>query len=472
MKKAFAVFICCTVLLTCLCFSSSAVEEKTVLYLNYGNITISDNAISGYDKDGKSVTQTNPMGYIITQSNPKSVLNKGITVNSAYCDIELVNLNINRFNEYDCALAVQKTSDITITVSGENHLVSGSSRAGLEVGLNAKVTINGDGVLYAQSSLQAGIGGGNGQPNGTLTIDSGTIYATGGTDGYSAGIGGGSSGHGGNITINGGYICAVGGLYAAGIGGGFMSGGGNITINGGVVTATAGDNGAGIGGGYMCGGTTNIVINGGSVKASGGTGADDIGVGMKAKAAFSGVHNSDGNIVSPVRFTLSDYSKIYVNGIVTSPITMAHPDDASLYLYADGTSKIITVYMTDGSVNFFSYNDADVEKIYPFGDGCERFYDKLIINGKSGISVSDGFSIENQTDLIHGSVRVDSFDTVLRGDVNSDGELNGMDAVICGCVVNSMISDSVTVKLSDTDGNGEINENDVELLVQCGLGGS
>lgn len=472
MKKTISVFLCCFILLICLYIPSAAAEEKTVLYLNYGSITIGENEISGYDQSGKKVTQANPLGYIITQKNPASVLDKGVKINSANCEIEIRNLNISRFNEYDSAFAVQKTSNVTVTISGENHLVSGSSRAGLEVGIDASVTINGDGILYAQSSLQAGIGGGNGQPNGTLVIDSGTIYATGGIDGYSAGIGGGSSGHGGNITINGGYICATGGMYAAGIGGGFMSGGGNITINGGVVTAEAGDNSAGIGSGYICSGTTNVVINGGSVIAKGANGSDNIGIGLKAKTTFSGIHNSDGNTVSPVKFTLSDFNQIYVNGINTSPFTKSHPDDDSFYLYADSTLKIITAYMNDGSVRFFSFNNKGVTEIHPFIDNSERFYDKLIVDNDNGISVSDAFTVQNQTELLYNSVCVDSFEAVLRGDLNFDGRLNGMDAVICNCVVNSMISDSLTIKLSDADGNGETNDNDVSVLLQYGLGGN
>lgn len=471
MKKTVSVFLCCIMFLACFCFPSTAAEGKTVLYLNYGNITIGENEISGYDQSGKKVTQANPSGYIITQKNPRSAISKGITVNSAHCDIEIVNLNISRFNEYECAFAVQKNAEVTVTISGENHLISGSSRAGLEVGLNEKVTINGDGVLYAQSALQAGIGGGNGQPNGILIINSGTIYATGGIDGYSAGIGGGSSGHGGNITINGGYICAEGGMYAAGIGGGFMSNGGNITINGGVITATAGDNGAGIGSGYISSGTTNVVINGGSVKAVGANGADSIGNGLKAKAAFSGVHNSDGNTVSPVKFTLTGFNEIYFNGIETSPITMKHPADDSFYFYSDRISRIVTAYMEDGSVKFYRINNTGVTEVFPFADDCERFYDKLITDNTADMSVLNGFSTENNTDLIFNSVRVDSFDAVLRGDLNYDGSLDGMDAVICECIKNSMINDTLAVRLSDTNRNGKTDDSDVSALMQYGLGG-
>lgn len=471
MKKLICIFLCCIILTSYLCCFSFATEDKTLLFLNYGDITIDEYGITGYDETGKLVTQSNHAGYIITQSNPNTAIDKGITVNAVSCTIELNNLNIRRYNEYDCALAAQDTADVTITISGENHLSSGSNRAGLEVGVESKVTINGNGVLYAYSSLQAGIGGGNGQQNGTLIIDSGTIYATGGVDGYSAGIGGATAGDGGNITINGGVVHAEGGLYGSGIGGGFMFGGGNITINGGVITAIGGSGGAGIGSGYLSTTDTNIIINGGSVKALGGRGADNIGNGLKAMTDFSGVHNSSGETVGLVKLNPGNFKQLYINGIDTNPVTTLHPDDDSLYLYTGSTDKIVTAYMLDGSVDFFKVNDSGAEQIYPYKDSCERFNGKLIINSLSSDLVSDGFTVDSQKELFYNSVHIDSFDLVLRGDVNFDGYLDGMDAVICNCVVNSMILDELTIKLCDVDNNGEITDSDSFLLMQHGLEG-
>ncbi|MCQ2472016.1 MAG: hypothetical protein MJ147_08270 [Clostridia bacterium] len=470
MKRIFSVFLCGIMLLPCLCLQTWAAKSKTVLYLNYGNITIGEYSITGYDENKQQITEVNRAGYIITQSNPNTKIDKGITINSASCEIELLNLNIKRASEYNCALAVQKSSDVTITVTGENHLVSGSSRAGVEVATNSRATINGDGILYAESALQAGIGGGNGQSNGTVVINSGTIYATGGIDGYSAGIGGGSSGKGGNITINGGFVCATGGLYAAGIGGGFMCGGGNITINGGVVTATGDDYGAGIGSGYMAGSATNIVINGGSVKGIGGKDASDIGDGAKPKTMCSAICNSEGNEVSPVKFTPDNFSQIFIDGIDNQPIEKIHPDDDSLYIYTDSSAKFITEYLQDGSSKFFSINSEKTEQFSPYKN-CEKFFDKLIVGGDKNISVSDGFTVENQTDLMYNSMRVDSFQIAVRGDLDFDGKFDGMDAVICGCVANGMVGDMLLVKLADTDGNGTVNEDDANTLLLCGLGG-
>lgn len=114
----------------------------------------------------------------------------------------------------------------------------------------------------------AGIGGGNCDNGGTITIDGGEIKAYGGTD--AAGIGGGYNGHGGSISMTGGTITAKGGSEGAGIGGGEDGPGGNIRISGGIITAEGGNYAAGIGGGDGKDGGT-ILITGGDIKAYGGS---------------------------------------------------------------------------------------------------------------------------------------------------------------------------------------------------------
>lgn len=474
MKKVLSVLLCCFVLFLCVYLPVNAADEKTVLYLNYGDITIDEYGVDGYDINGNAVYDSNPLGYVITQKNPNIAIDKGVTISGTSCNVELLNLNIKRTAEYNGAVVLKSEANVTFTLSGVNYLISGSQHAGLEIPPNNKAEINGDGTLYAQSSMNAGIGGGGGLSNGTLVINSGTIYATGGTDSYGAGIGGGNSGTGGTITINGGFVYAQGGYHGAGIGGGDMKVGGNITINGGVVTAIGGDEAAGIGSGCMPiskTAVTNVIINGGSVKAVAGSGASNIGNGKDAKSIFNGVKNSDGNSVSLVKISAGDFKQLFINGVETSAVEMLHPDDNQLYLYTDSTPKIITEYMNDGSVKFIKYNASGNSQIYPFTNNCERFEDKLIKDRTASIEVQDGFSINDNTKLMYNSVCVDTFAAVSRGDANIDDEFNGMDAVIAECVVGNMLSDTLTVKLSDADGNGNVNDEDIDLLVQCGLGG-
>ena len=148
---------------------------------------------------------------------------------------------------------------------GFDHALGGAGIGGGE-GVNVNITINGGTITATGGYYGAGIGGGNGAHGGTIIINGGTIVAKGGND--AAGIGGGEGGSGGNIYIYGGTITATGGYYGAGIGGGDGAWGGAIWITGGTVKAYGGKDAAGIGGGED-GNSGSITINGGDVYACG-----------------------------------------------------------------------------------------------------------------------------------------------------------------------------------------------------------
>lgn len=172
----------------------------------------------------------------------------------------------------------------TITINGGKITANGGLFAagigGGISGIGGTITINGGDVTATADSFGAGIGGGSAGAGGTITITGGTVTATGGT--YAAGIGGCTSGDGGTITIYGGTIEAVG-SYGAGIGGGSDGGCGTITITGGSVTATGGISDAGIGSGDD-GTGGSIFISGGTVVArNGGYGGAGIGVGERSE---------------------------------------------------------------------------------------------------------------------------------------------------------------------------------------------
>ena len=159
-----------------------------------------------------------------------------------------------------------------INVTGDNSLTIYAQSTGADMGA---LTANSENLDI--SSSRAGIGGNDNQPGGTITINGGTVNATGasymGTGG--AGIGGGNGCAGGEITINGGTVTANGGDNASGIGGGSDGGaGGNITITGGTVNANGSYGGAGIGGGsgdFSGGAGGEITISGGTVNATSGS---------------------------------------------------------------------------------------------------------------------------------------------------------------------------------------------------------
>ena len=171
----------------------------------------------------------------------------------------------------------------TIRLIGTNVIsCTTGDRSGIEAGpTDATLTIDGSGQIEVSVGADASaIGsGGFGSSCGAITINGGTIIATGVDKG--AGIGSGyyySSC--GAITIKGGIVTATGGKLVAGIGSGTShSSCGDITITGGIVTATGGMYGAGIGGGYYKSSCGAITITGGIVTATGGVDGAGIGSG-------------------------------------------------------------------------------------------------------------------------------------------------------------------------------------------------
>lgn len=187
-------------------------------------------------------------------------------------------------NTYSMSASLEINDRITVTGSvtlilPKDKTLTASS--GITVTGTNSLTIKGKGSLSAGGSettayRAAGIGG-NSETCGNITINGGTVTATGGAG--AAGIGGGAGGAGGEISISGGTVTANGGAYGAGIGGGGGGGaGGTVTIKGGTVTANGGKNAAGIGGGNGGAGGT-ISINGGTVTATGGSDDEDFGAG-------------------------------------------------------------------------------------------------------------------------------------------------------------------------------------------------
>ncbi len=130
-----------------------------------------------------------------------------------------------------------------VTVTGDVHLIladgfSLTVKGGIEVAEGNSLTIYaqstdsakmGSLTANATSSGCAGIGGSAHENGGTVTINGGSVKASG--SGSGAGIGGGVSGNGGSLTITGGSVTARGGYNAAGIGvGSGGRDGGTLTI--------------------------------------------------------------------------------------------------------------------------------------------------------------------------------------------------------------------------------------------------
>ncbi len=125
---------------------------------------------------------------------------------------------------------------------------------------NATIRLIGTNVISCTTGDRSGIEAG--PTDATSTIDgSGRIEVSGGADASAIGSGGFGSSCGA-ITINGGTIIATGVDKGAGIGSGTShSSCGDITITGGIVIATGGMNGPGIGSGYYKSSCGAITIN-------------------------------------------------------------------------------------------------------------------------------------------------------------------------------------------------------------------
>ena len=135
----------------------------------------------------------------------------------------------------DHAQGIQCLGNATIILKGKNIVNGTSGRPAIFVPQNKTLTITGDGELYATGSGEgpgAGIGAGYsgtlGQC-GNISIEGGTIVATGGERG-AAGIGSAWGTVCGDITIVGGNVTAIGGSSAAGIGCGCNGYCGDINI--------------------------------------------------------------------------------------------------------------------------------------------------------------------------------------------------------------------------------------------------
>jgi len=181
---------------------------------------------------------------------------------------------------------IKSTYGTLIIESGSINATGGTQGAGIGGGNGGSggiIIINGGKVNARTTGSGAGIGGGRGGIGGSITINDGEIDAAGG-----AGIGGSS---GGIITINGGTINARGGMDSPGIGGSGAGGAGNITITGGTIVAAGGFGGAGIGSGRSTttGAHGSLTISGGNITAIGGPNSGNnttAAIGRGAQGAF------------------------------------------------------------------------------------------------------------------------------------------------------------------------------------------
>lgn len=259
-------------------------------------------------KDGETATAVNAAGnYTMT-----------FTGLAPYTGSKVINFTVgdgitvtSETTTFEDGKIYKVSSDVTvsdrITVGGSVKLILGegttlTASKGIEVYTGKQLTIEGTGKLVStgtQTDSSKGTSGIGAYEYGDITINGGTVEATGGYRG--AGIGGSSnSNFGGTITINGGIVTAQGGTEAAGIGGGSGNGWGGaygrcgaIVINGGQVTATGGSSAPGIGPGYD---KDNEDNTSGSLTLSWTNATDFISVTGQSSGSYCGFSNRLGSI--------------------------------------------------------------------------------------------------------------------------------------------------------------------------------
>jgi hypothetical protein len=219
----------------------------------------------------------------------------------------------------------------TLYFEGINTLTAPDFQAGISVcGSNALVIDKALGTSDVSSILNV-YGGGVGGNGGIVTINGGTVKASGNSGG--AGIGGGVGGNGGTVTINGGTVKASGNSGGAGIGGGYSGNGGTTDIYGGTVKANGTSGGAGIGAGDTAAGGTNVFV-GGSINAS---------------SVSSTPTLVDSTPLYETEITLSGVSLVTPTSCTINSSTFSASTDASgiLYLWLPTTVQTITITDTD-----------------------------------------------------------------------------------------------------------------------------
>ena len=503
--------IICTLLSFALIFPfasyafASSDGVKTSVYLNYGKAVITSDGITGYDENGAAISVCDPDGYRIRQQNNVYPTENNIEVDSADVDIELDGVNVDCSDLFGtAAFMIDGESNVSLTVRRNNYLTGGDTRATLEVGSSASLTVDGDGYLKAVSvSSGAAIGGGGSNTNGVVTINGAKIFADSSSSTSGAGIGGGCNAPGGIITVNGGWVYALGGEYSAGIGGGgTAASGGTVTINGGTVTAVGGIYGAGIGGGRL-GKCEKVIINGGSVKAKAGENAsNNLGGGYGRPAAT--IVDSDSNtlICAIVDIAaINCFVDCKINDKAVN-INYTHPDDSCFYFWLKAGTYTADIFPQSGaglhalievSGSTATVTTENFETLILKSDSNLALGNKLLKGNFSAVTDIksefenealtlfdfDSTQIESFNSFVTGQrialfsdgVMVDYADIVIPGDLDSDGIIDGCDVVIAQAIKSGMLTTAAQSvnAAADADSDGEFSDSDISFIQQKGL---
>ena len=424
---------------------NSIPEDAVTLDIANGDITVSVSAESVQTATQGDQTYTGVFVVTGTSTTSKLVI-KGSSGTAAKVYLNDLHITVSS------GAAVSVSGDVDLYIEGSSVLQSGENCAGIQKEDDGQLTIDGSGSLEATGGESgAGIGGASGKPGNNITINGGTITASGKAGkGWGAGIGGGKGQGGSNITIRGGNVKAIPGAEAAGIGGGFKGNGTNISIEGGTVRAESGGGSGGtaaIGSGRVGGNGENIQITGGDITLKK-AGADDVGIGgngieIPVAATFGGsltYLDADGN-KDTTKTNIEKYGPV-VNGKAVNSVN-----------YADILGNGALSYDKDTKTLSLNKSYTDVDKYYE-GD--------LTINAPETDIVLDG----GRYPVLKGKLVIeDAADVTLTSTV-SRAVWGNADITCTGKL-------SITCENYAVDGNLTVNKaSSVELTGKSGNGGT
>ena len=144
-KRILAGFLAVCLLLAMLPAAALAEEPTpTELDLSKGNITLSETSVSGFDSGGNQVTEVNPDGYRIVQSDPDVSTGNGITIGAGQVSVTLAGVNIARRGD---AIVLNADARATVVLEqGTENYAKSSWNAGVYVDAKASLELSGAGI--------------------------------------------------------------------------------------------------------------------------------------------------------------------------------------------------------------------------------------------------------------------------------------------------------------------------------------
>jgi len=344
---------------------SQADIENNIFDITAGPIRIEH----GTDADTVRVVQG---GLLLNDNIPREeqiIITGSFSGNSAGVYVAsgvITNIKLNNVYIYMTTIhaAFNMTgATVSLELLGENTLRGGWNSPGIEVSEDSSITIFGSGSLEVfGGNGRAGIGRNSwnisGGGVGIITIDGGTITATGGDN--SPGI----DSTNGLVFITGGTVTAIGGggvRGGAGISGLFSE----IYIHGGIVTAIGGSSAAGVDSGLV------LILSGDAVVFAGSIDAIIIGIrGILFIGNTGTVHRNvtlfDEDVTIPINRTLT----VSDGASLTIPEWISFTNDGTI-IPADGST--VTV---NGTVSGNKINGANVAPPTLYS----RTYDSVTLN--------------------------------------------------------------------------------------------